>query len=292
MTRAALVVALLLGSAAHAQTTTGVAAERFAPAVGPTALVGVEGAAVTAPGALSWVVAFDAFGDPITLHTAFTGAAVSEPVDFALYGHAALEFGVYKRLAIAVGVPVALYQTGDRLQGTGTDERALATTAAGDVRIRVKAALVEGGRIGAALLLQVTAPAGGQSDFVATSSGTIEPRLVLDAHLGRLTLALSVGARFAEERTLFTTQLGDELTWAAAAAVAIVPRLVAIVEAQGAVGASPGTRPAEIRGALRVPLGPVALEAGGGAGLDDAVGAPSWRAFIVARSGTPPTVLR
>ena len=164
------------------------------------------------------------------------------------------------------------------------------------MRIRAKASLVEGKRLGAAVLLQVTAPAGGQSDFAATDGATVEPRLVVDAHLGRLTLAASVGARFQKERTLFTTQLGDELTWAAAAAAAIVQRpmggLTAIVEAAGGVGPSAGTRPAEIRGALRVPLGAVALEAGAGAGLDGDVGAPAWRVFLAARSGWSPSVLR
>ncbi len=292
MKRAALLVACLAASVAHAQSaSTGVAVERFMPAVGPTALVTVEGAAVTRPGVVSWAAAIDLLHDPLTLRQAYAGALVSRPVRDALVGDVALEFGVWKRLAIAVGVPVVLYQDGDRLQGTGVatadGERALATTAAGDVRVRVKASLVEGKRLGAAILLQVTAPAGGQSDFAATDGATVEPRLVLDAHVGRLTLAASVGARFAKERALFTTQFGDELTWAAAAAVAILERapvgLGAIVEGAGGVGPSAGTRPAELRGALRLALGPVAIDAGAGAGLDGDVGAPAWRVFVVAR---------
>ncbi|HEX9100859.1 MAG TPA: hypothetical protein VF997_01580, partial [Polyangia bacterium] len=128
---------------------------------------------------------------------------------------------------------------------------------------------------------------GGQHDFAATDGATVEPRLVVDAHLGRVTLALSLGARFQKERSLFLTQFGDELTWAAAAAVAVVERamggLAAVVEAAGGVGPSAGTRPAELRGALRLALGPVALDAGAGAGLDGDVGAPAWRVFVVAR---------
>ena len=291
MTRAALVVALLVASAARAQTT-GVAAERFSPAVGPTALVGVEGAAVTPAGAVSWAASLDALGDPIALGTALGGARVSEPVDYALVGDVSLEFGVWKRLALAVGVPVVLYQEGDRLRGTGTSERALLATVAGDVRIRAKASLVEGKKIGAALLLQVTAPGGGQSDFAATEGATVEPRLVVDARVGRLTLAASVGVRFQKERALFTTQFGDELTWSAAAAVAVIRRLSIIAEAAGGVGPSAGTRPAELRGALRGIFGPVALDLGAGAGVDGDVGAPSYRVFLVARSVWPPSMLR
>jgi hypothetical protein len=293
MTRAALVVATLAASVARAQSaSTGVAVERFVPALGPTALVGVEGAAVTPAGAVSWAASVDAVGDPISLRTALTGARVSEPVDYALVGDVSLEFGVWKRLALAVGVPVVLYQEGDRLQGTGTSERALATTVAGDIRIRAKASLVEGKRIGAAVILQVTAPGGGQSDFAATDGATVEPRLVVDGHFGRVTLAASVGARFQKERALFTTQFGDELTWSAAAAVVVVRRLSIIAEAAGGVGPSDGTRPAELRGSLRGLFGPVALDLGAGAGVDGDVGAAAWRIFLVARSGWPSSVLR
>jgi hypothetical protein len=216
---------------------------------------------------------------------------VSRPVRDALVGNVALEFGVWKRLALAVGVPVALWQDGDRLRGTGTSEQGLAPAAAGDIRIRAKASLVEGERLGAAVVLQVTAPGGGEADFQATQGATIEPRLVVDAHLGRLTLAATVGVRFEEDRALFTTTFGDELTWGAGAALSIVERrrvgLGAIFEGAGGVGPSRGTRPAELRGAVRLRLGPVVLDAGAGGGLDEDVGAPAWRVFLVARGVVP-----
>jgi hypothetical protein len=44
-----------------------------------------------------------------------------------------------------------------------------------------------------------------------------------------------------------------------------------------------------MRGALRLALGPVALDAGAGGGLDHDVGAPAWRVFVVARGGLPLT---
>jgi hypothetical protein len=278
---------LLVASMARAQTAnTGVAVERLVPAVGPTALVGVEGVAVTPAGAVSWVAMVDFLHDPITLRGATSGDLISRPVRDQLVGDVALEFGLWKRLAVAVGVPVVLYQDGDRLQGTGVDERPLAATAAGDVRVRLKASLVEG-TLGAAILVQVTAPAGGQAEFAATDEATVEPRLMLDAHVGRLTLAAQVGVRFETDRALFSTSLGDELTWGGAAALSIVERahvgLGAIVEGAGAVGAATGTRPAELRGALRLRVGPVALDAGAGGGLDEDIGAPAWRVFLIAR---------
>src|SRR5256885_977277 len=43
-------------------------------------------------------------------------------------------------------------------------------------------------------------------------------------------------------------------------------------------------RPAEARGALRLALGPVVVDAGAGAGLDGEVAAPAWRVFLLARA--------
>jgi hypothetical protein len=292
----AQLLAPLLACVAHAQSTTattGVDVERFVPALGPTALVGVDGAAVTRAGAISWAASLDVLHDPITLRVPTTGDLLSRPVRDAVVGDVAVEFGVWKRLALAVGVPVTLYQDGDRLRGTGVSEQGLTPTAAGDIRVRAKASLVEGGRLGAAIVLQVTAPAGGSSSFAATDGATIEPRVVVDAHLGRLTLAAQVGVRFEKDRALFQTAFGDELTWSAAAALALVERATfgigAIFEGAGGVGPSAGTRPAELRGAVRLRLGPVALDAGAGGGVDGDVGAPAWRVFLVARGGIPLT---
>lgn len=296
--------ALLIAAVAQAQEANpGIAAERFAPAVGPTALVGVEGAAVTPPGAVSWAASLDLLHDPIKLLQAYRGDVVTRPVRDQLVGDVALEFGIWKRLAVAVSVPVVLYQDGDRLQGTGVaaggaadGERPLQHTVGGDVAVRIKAQLVHdalGPGLHAALVLQVTAPSGGAGDFAATDGATVEPRLVVDARLGRLTLAASAGARFAKERTLFLTTFDDELTWSAAAALALVARprvgLSAVVEAAGGVGAASGTRPAELRGALRLAWRALAIDAGAGGGVDGDVGAPAWRVFVVARGGLPLT---
>jgi hypothetical protein len=299
MTRALVAALLLWAAAAHAQTapappatTTGVAADRFTPAIGPGSFLGVEGAPTTAAGAVSWVAALDLGHDPIKLNQSFAGGLTSRPVRDQLVLNLGLEFGLWKRLAVAVGVPVVLFQDGDRLRGLGVDETRLAASAAGDIRIRLKALLAgdpKGAGLHAALQLQLTAPALGQHDFAATSGATIEPRLVVDWRNDRFALGVTLGVRFEPDRTLFATHFGDELVWGAAAAAQLFSRprasLGAVVEGEGGVGASAGTRPAELRGALRVSSRWVAVDAGAGAGLDGEVGAPAWRVFVVARGG-------
>jgi hypothetical protein len=275
---------------AELPTTTAIPAERFVPALGPASLIAVEGAGVTPWGQTSFTVSLDAVHDPITLTTVNTGMMVSRPVRDQFVGDVALEIGFYKRLALAVGAPVVLYQRGDRLQGTGSDEQPLTAHTAGDLRVRLKAQLVGDAtrsRLRAALILTVTAPMGGQFDFAASDGATIEPRLVGDWRVGRLTVAATVGVRFQRDRTLFTTQFGDELTWSAGAGLRVWTRGrfsgSAIFESAGAVGPSTGTRPVELRGGLRAAIGWFALDAGAGGGVDSDVGAPAWRVFLVAR---------
>src|SRR4051794_15640134 len=91
---------LMTASVARAQSapltaTTAIPAERFSPAVGPASLVGVEGAAVTPPGAVSWVGSLGWVDRPLTLRRAFGGGEeVTHPVRQALVTDVALEFGL------------------------------------------------------------------------------------------------------------------------------------------------------------------------------------------------------
>jgi hypothetical protein len=275
---------------AQVKTTTAVAMERFTPALGPASLMGIEGASVTPWGQTSFAVGVDALHDPIALATVTTSMLVSRPVRDQLVGDVALEVGFYKRLAVAIGAPVVLYQDGDRLQGTGSDERPLAAQVAGDLRVRLKAQLagaVDKPGLHAALLVAVTAPMGGQLQFAASDGATVEPRLMVDWRVWRLTAAATVGVRFERDRTLFNTSFGDELTWSAGAMARVLERgRIAggvVFESAGAVGAASGTRPVELRGGVRLGIGRFALDAGAGGGVNSDVGAPAWRVFLIAR---------
>jgi hypothetical protein len=277
------VLVVLIGAAS-----TGIPADRLTPAVGPVTLIGVEGADVTAFGQGTLALSFGLVRDPIHLQLQ-SGALLSRPVRWQFGSDLAAEAGLWKRrIGFAVGLPVVWWQAGDRLRQTGVDDAALAPTRGGDLRLRVKAALRATGRVHLAALFQVTVPLGGQSDFAATDGVTVEPRLMLDVHLGRVFLAMALGVRFAPERELFMTHLGDELTWSLGAGVAVYQwrwlHLALMTEGAGAVGGSPGSRPVELRGALRLGLGPFTVDAGGGGGLDGEVAAPAWRAFLIVRA--------
>jgi hypothetical protein len=289
---AALVLAVVqpARAALAEEFSTGIAADRFAPGIGPAVLGSTEGADVTRRGQTSAVLSLSYERDPVRLIGRLTGATVSEPVRGQLAADLSVEFGVLRGLAVAVGLPVVMWNDGDRLRGTGVDERTL-TAAVGDLRLRGKATLIgQPTRPGlhAAVVLQVTVPMGGQSQFAGTSTPTIEPRLVADYRLGRFALAAMVGVRFEGARSLFSTDFGDELTWSAGPIVRLYSRgdshLSLYAEAAGAVGQGDGTRPVEVRGAVRLTRPRWMFDLGGGGGVNHDFASPSFRVLGIVRT--------
>jgi hypothetical protein len=296
MNRLVALLAIAVPAVARAATgaSTGIAVDRFVPGVGPAVLLGSEGAETTPRGQVAWAASLGLVRDPLQIQVSGPATVVSHPVRWQLGTDLSVEAGVWRRLALAVGMPAVLYAAGDRLRGTGVDEQPLRSAAGGDLRLRAKVALLgDSARPGlhAALALTVTIPTGGQHDFAATDGVTVWPQLIVDARMWhRLALGVTLGARFAPvgDRQLFGTRFGDELTWSVGAIVVLGARGrwrgSLLGEAAGAVGPSDGTRPVELRGGVRIGWRSLAVDVGAGAGVDADVAAPSWRLFVVARS--------
>jgi hypothetical protein len=282
-------LALLLAcSAAWAAPSTGIVADRLVPGIGPSVMIGAEAADVTPMGMGALALGFGVVKDPLRL-TLPDGSLLSRPVRWQFSSDLSAEAGLWKsRLAFAVGLPVVWWAAGDRLRGTGTDDAPLKSPRAGDLRLRVKAALLGNRRLHVAALLQVTVPLGGQKEFAATDGVTVEPRLIADVRLGRALIIGALGVRFASDRTLFRTTFGDALTWSLGVGGRVWQRrklwLEVMGEGAGEAGGSSGTRPVELRGAVRFGAWPVSVDLGAGAGVDGDAGAPAWRVFAVVRA--------
>jgi hypothetical protein len=293
-------IVLLASSAAFAQASTGIVADRLRPALGPTTLAGVEGADVTAKGVVSTMFGLGYLQDPIVLRSAVDGSVISHPVRDQLVGNFGFEVGLPRGFAVHASLPVVITNDGDRLQGTGVagsgnNPGPSLTSAAGDLRFGVKVALLGATTrpgLHVAISLDGTVPLGGQADFAATSGPSIAPRVMIDYRLPWLTLVLDAEARFEPTRHLFDTTLGDELVLSGGAIARIVTldraqrwRLFGYVETEGTVSSDASARPVELRAALRVGReGGVDIDLGGGAGLVDAVGAPRFRVFALLRT--------
>lgn len=289
-----------LGCSLRAQAqSTGIAVERFTPASGPGAFGQVESAQVPLPAQLWLTGALLGIGRPLVLHNAMTGEQVSLPVANRVTLDLGGEIGIWRqRLSLGIGVPLSVWQNGDRLQlagsstpgsgaGTGDTDAPLQTTALGDIRLRAKARLTSlEAPFDLAALLELTIPGGGQHDFIATSSMTVAPRLLGSFRRRWLAFALNLGLRFMPQRVLYGTELHHELEWGAALGFVLPVRRIGLAlygELAGQLNlVSPryesGT---EFRGALRLSWfrGAVDLGAAGGAGAM----APQWRAFLLLR---------
>jgi hypothetical protein len=276
------------------ESSTGIAADRFAPGIGPVTLFAGEGAATTQAGRARVALSIGYLRDPIRLINRFTGAPFSRPVVGQMVIDAGAELGIWRGLAFAFGVPLVVHNEGDRLRGLG-DDRALAGPAAGDLRLRLKYAFVSdpARRFHLGGLLLVTVPLGGQSDFAATGSATVEPRLVADLRVWRFLFIANLGVRFAGEQRLGQTLFSDQITWLVGTSADLGGRgefrVLALLEFAGAAGFTEGTRPAELRAGLRGAVDTrFSLDLGAGAGLVEEAGTPTWRVFGVVRIALEP----
>lgn len=290
----------LAARTAQAQST-GIAVERFTPASGPGAFGQVESAQVPVPAQLWLTGALLGMGRPLVLHNGLTGEQVSLPVANRVTLDLGGEIGIWRqRLSLGIGVPLSVWQNGDRLQlagsstpgsspgtGTGDTDAQLQTTALGDIRLRAKARLTSlEAPFGLAALLELTIPGGGQHDFIATSSMTVAPRLLGSLRRRWLAFALNLGLRFMPQRILYGTELHHELEWGAALGFVLPVRRIGVALYSELAGQLNLVSPryesgTEFRGALRLSWfrGAVDLGAAGGAGAM----APQWRAFLLLR---------
>lgn len=292
---ACLVAGLLLrlSSPAAAQTTA-LQVDRFVPAQGPGAFLQTEGGQVPGRFALSGGLSLVALSRPLELRTAEV-TPLSTPVRERVALDLALELGLPAHLSIGIGVPIMLWQDGDR-RPTGAVE-ALPQSAVGDIRVRGKASLLpDAWPVALGLLLELTVPGGGQAGFAATPGPTFATRVLFSGSYRWLAGAADLGARFSPRRDLYDATFGHHLEWSAALAATFLaaqgrrPGLALLAEVAGSIdpiidpAPSRVTYPSEARAALRLRVARFTVDAGAGAGLSDEPTAPAWRALLLLRA--------
>lgn len=280
---------------AQVQATTATPADRLTPSIGP-GLISVEAATTAAPKQVFWLAHLGWLSHPLELRLANSTYTVT-PVRDVMAMTVGAELGLFRGFSLQALWPIVLFQTGDRLRGTGIDETRLASMAAGDFTLRAKAAFVgdqtrPGLHLGTSLELAI--PMNGRDQFAGRASPSFAIRLHGDFRHRWFGVAALLGYRLVSDRTLFATAIGDELLWGIGGTAVAYSRgtfrLAGVVEWSGSVGNSRAPKPAEMRIAARVFYGPVALDVGGGFGLNDEPFSPRGRVFVTmrARSGGTP----
>jgi outer membrane protein OmpA-like peptidoglycan-associated protein len=280
-----------------------VAAERFAPAPGPGNLITVETARVPADFAYSFGLVLDYARQPLRLRHCTPGACSAAGAEI---DHLNVVSDLGTATVLAALTPVSRLQIGLRLpfqyiagDGVVTDPTSagyggpqaggIHGFAMGDPSLEAKVRAVGGvtDPVTAGASLSVSAPVGHATAnglYAGYGSPVVDARALVDLDLGRFFAAVNVGAAFKSTAQLGTLSLGSELRFGAGAGVRITPVVHVLAEGFGSTNftTTSGSNAAELDAAVRIlpPGSPFVLTLGGGAGLNEGVGAPAFRLFL------------
>jgi len=282
---AALLCALLSGPASRALAQErNVDIERFVPAFDAEGFLGVQG--TRTPGHLR--TSFGGFAfygvGPLEL-----GPEDGDEVDFVTHRVSmalSAELGLGERAALALSLPLVLYQKGDRPDPSVDELAAIALADPGlHARYRLLGDAGEQRRDGPGLALQIggSAPVGADDAFAGEGAVRAYAQLLFDMHVLGAGFGASVGVRHRfRERELFEHELRDEMTFGVALKLPIPPLhpLAGLLEVRGATDfASAETTVVEGELGALLGLGEFTLALGIGTAFTGSVGADTVRAI-------------
>jgi OmpA-OmpF porin, OOP family len=212
--------------------------------------------------------------------------------------HTLVSLQLFQRVEVDIDLPFTLSQGGTTGSLLGTSVVAPSGATLNDVRVGGRVALLkqDGAVPAAALALSAWIPTGDAESFAGGGSARYAPSLIVGADYRRFLWSATLGGRFQKEHVgqllgsqvlggaavafkWQTLQIGPEVTlWASAG-----DRVSTLV--QGGAGG-------EVLLGARYGLGPFLLGAGGGPGVGQGVGTPTYRLFASlawsAELGAPP----
>jgi outer membrane protein OmpA-like peptidoglycan-associated protein len=198
-------------------------------------------------------------------------------IEHAVGGVLLASFGLGHRLEAGIAVPLTLLQSGQTV--AGAIEPSL--VGVGNVRVGLKAALIDWHGVGAGAAIVAAVP-GGLGTLTHEDGLGGEGRLFGGYRRGPLTVDGRAGFRLRRQQTFYGIALGNELTFAAGVSVRVGTRATALVELAGATAAGNpfgNTRqsPAEVLVGARQRIGKTWLTLAGGPGLAQGYGSPVFR---------------
>jgi MYXO-CTERM domain-containing protein len=274
---AALLLAVALAFPARAETVDSVQITRFQPLGGANDLLGVASARLAGDRAWQLGLVLDYADEPLRLvGSGGSVALVKQATNASLSG----TFGWTDRWEFSLVVPVTLSASGDPASAL-VPGLALAAPSSGlgDLRFTPRFLVGATGAVAWALLLPLTfptatAPYAGQGGFTASPRVAAEFRAPggwrVDANLG---VVLRQAQEFVDitPQSAFTYAVGGEYPFPGG-------RWSALATATGEIASGRAEQPGELllAAAYRLPSG-LTMTAGGGPGLSDGYGTPSFR---------------
>src|SRR5690606_1624580 len=257
--------------------------------------VTVTDGAVQGRGQFSLDVLVTFFTNPLTVYNfdereEMVGDERTHVVEDVLAGQLVGAYGLTDRLQLGLSLPVIFSMSGQGLSPGDAmpSTEGLQATGLGDALLELKVKAWEGDSIRLAATAGVTAPSSvgsGGGDFLGDDlpSGRVRGALQWRSAGGRFTAGANVGAIFRKPRTIYATEIGQQLTYGVAAALQGTDRLSLVGEVFGRGDLTSfdlDTSPLEASGAARLQVGTsLSVLLGGGAGITQGVGSPGLRVF-------------
>ena len=305
------------GRDALAQSKPSVDTRTWRPSTDPNASLVIEPAVTPGAGVLT-IGGYASYAfHPVTLKKAGTDDVALRPLAHSLTFDAIANYGIGKRFALGLDVPVLVYQNGDKsLPPSVSAENKVPTAGVGDLALSAKGSLIRNdqGGFGLAALANVTLPTADRQSFLGEGAATVTARVVAEYTLLVAIAQASIGYKYRPEHRTWPTaetggvRFGDEIPWSVG--LALRPGLLGIDPANhqrlevgvhgwvpaGPVGpfgsGNPGSAalsPVQLALSDRIELGhyrDTFLTLGGELGLTRAVGEPVFQ--VIAGIGWTP----
>jgi outer membrane protein OmpA-like peptidoglycan-associated protein len=299
---------LLTGNAANAQTSAKegtFTVQRFAPAPGPRNFITVEGARTDGKMAFSLGVFANYASDPFVVKSCISqtdcsaaNATLSKDIHVVrdmVTTDLLASFTPISRLQIGARFPVFSWVNGDGINtdltsaGAGTQlHGGLKKSGVGDPMLEAKVRALGGVGdmfvVGAAAFM--TAPLGeatAKDGYIGDSSVTTGLRGIADIQVGRFTIGGNLAGVYRKKATLGSSTLGSEMRYGLGAAFKASPIIRVLAESYGTTEFSSkngtNTMEALLAGQLQPLKSRFIFSLGGGLGVIEGVGVPTWRGF-------------
>ncbi len=266
----------------------------FEPALGEHAFLTVAGAEIMSKGQFQLALGVNYLTHPFSVFIVDNDDGLTRNADVVssvFTGSLSFAIGISSRIQAGIMMPAVLSMEGDGLDAsTGMPEAGgLSVRGLGDARLEVTFRLYERSRSVLSIIPAVTVPTstklGSDDDyFLGDNLPTFRPRVAWQwtSPGGKVTGGANLGVIIRKQRTLYSSDVGQQLTYGLAGALHLHRRFDLIAEVFGRKGfaADLDESPLELDGALKLmPATSLAVLVGGGAGIVKGVGAPAYRVF-------------
>ena len=291
---------LLLSPAAHAQDETppfdpAVDVQLFDYAIGPKSFLTVTDGETQYARQFSVDFLLSFFTHPFTVYNfddtsdELTGER-TDVVENVLAGQLVGAYGLNDQFQVGVSLPIIFSISGEGLNAADAmpSMDGLQATGLGDLLLELKMKIWQNQMWSAAGTAGITAPSSygaGGNDFLGDDlpTGRLRGALQWTAPNNKLSFGANLGVILRKPRTIYATEVGQQLTFGAGGVVRATERLDVVAEIFGRgdlTGLDLDTSPIEASGALRLRTGKsLSVLAGGGAGITEGVGSPQLRVF-------------